>query len=410
MTEKTQALRLAAREFDGFERALATQIDDFGEPVEVAFLEVQAMQHAMVEGDLLTSGEYDVAMVLTDSLPRLLRENKLLPLDEMLSDAPPDGYPGCWVDALTALQRGEDGRLYGTPYHDGPEMLLYRADLFASSAEQEGFLGAYGYPLAPARTWREFRDQARWFTRPDQGMWGTILAGYPDEHNTVYDFLIHLWSRGGELFGPDGSPQLTGSAAVDAMTFISDLWHVDRVVNPDARTWASVQSGEHFAAGEAALMVNWCGFTAMSAGESSPTHGLVGCTLTPSGDLPDGRAVTMNGYYVMAIPVGCRDVPGAMRFLRHLASPAMDVVTCMSGGSGTRTDTWARPDVQALAPYYAQLEGAHAFSRALPRDPRWPEISRILNRMMADVIGGTGVMDALRGAQAALEALPKVAS
>lgn len=41
---------------------------------------------------------------------------------------------------------------------------------------------------------------------------GTALALYPDGHNGFYDFYIHVWTRGGELFTRDGKPALQSDA------------------------------------------------------------------------------------------------------------------------------------------------------------------------------------------------------
>ncbi|MFJ9034413.1 hypothetical protein ACIRQP_39415 [Streptomyces sp. NPDC102274] len=80
------------------------------------------------------------------------------------------------------------------------------------------------------------RLQARWFTRSDQGPYGTVLAGYPDEHHTVHDFLTQMWSRGAELTDTEGRLSL------DSARFLYDQWHTDRVVDPAAVRWDSVAS------------------------------------------------------------------------------------------------------------------------------------------------------------------------
>ncbi len=55
-------------------------------------------------------------------------------------------------------------------------MLNLRADLLDSPEEQAAFEAKYGYPLAAPVTWAQYRDQAEFFTRPDQGMYGTAEA------------------------------------------------------------------------------------------------------------------------------------------------------------------------------------------------------------------------------------------
>lgn len=386
MSEATP-LVLLGRKFDGFERALTTQLDALDDmSARYELVEIGDLQQEILERDGTSSGAYDVLMLITDWLPWLIESGKLVPLDDHFAAAPPEGWPSAWVESLRELQRGSDGRTYGVAYHDGPMLLLYRTDLYADEGERAGFRARFGYPLGPATTWSEFHDQAVWFNRPDQGLYGTVQAGFPDEHNNVYDFLTHLWSRGGELVDAAGGSGLDSEPARQAIEFLHDLWHVSKVVDPAAARWDSVESGVRFAAGEAAMMVNWCGFAAISADPHSPTHGLVGCAPTPRHDGPNGSAVTMNAYWVLAVPAGARDPDRAVDLIRRLSTHDMDVRTAVGGGSATRIDSWNDPSVRAIAPYYEVLEQAHANARSVPSDPRWPQIAAILNRMMRAVV------------------------
>jgi multiple sugar transport system substrate-binding protein len=380
-------LVVLGREFEGFTRALDRQFGLLpGLPARHELVEISALERRVVDGDAATSGAVDVLMLNTDWLPNLIAQRRLRPLDGYLASAPPDGWPDAWVPSLRDLQRGPDGRQYGIAYHDGPVMLLYRTDLFSDPSELRGFEARFGYPLAPARTWDEFLDQARWFNRPADGMYGTILAGLPDAHNNIYDFLTQLWARGGDLLSAADGSALDGDTAREAIEFLHGLWHVHRVVDPAAAGWDSVASGVHFAAGEAAMMVNWCGFAAMSSDPGSPTHGRVGCAPAPAGPAPRGVRATMNSYWVLAIAAGCRRPGAAYELIRRIAAPEMDAITAESGGTATRRDTWNRPEITELAPYYAALEAAHSDARAIPRDPDWPLLADVLNDMMRAVV------------------------
>ncbi|MHB1639632.1 MAG: extracellular solute-binding protein [Candidatus Dormibacteria bacterium] len=382
------SLVLWGREFVGFERALARQVARYPRAqVDVRLLEISDLEQRVVYGDLATSGEADVLLLNTDWLAHLMATARLRPLDAFLRDAPPPDWPGAWVPSLLGQQRSDAGEVFGLPYHDGPLLVLYRGDLYEDPVEQLGFAKRYGYGLRAPSSWPEYLDQARWFTRPEEGLYGTILAGFPDAHNNVYDFLTQLWSRGGELF-EHGRPALDAPVAQESAQFLWDLWHEEHVVDPRAKEWDSVASGVHFAAGEAAMMVNWCGFAALSADPSSPTHGRLRCAPAPEGPPPAGRRVTLNAYWVLAVPIGCRHPEEAYRLLRHLASPEMDRITSEEGGTGTRRDTWANPAVRSLAPYYGVLEAAHQGARSVPHDPRWPQIAAILNDAMAALVAG----------------------
>jgi multiple sugar transport system substrate-binding protein len=399
MSAAEKPLVLLGRAFDGFSRSLSRQLGEgTGTPATFELPEILQLQERVLVGDDALSGAADVLMVVTDWLPALIESGRILPLDDFFAADAPDGWPDAWHPALRELQRGADGRTYGVPYHAGPQMTLYRADLYEEADERKGFAARFGYPLAPPGTWAEFRDQARWFTRPEEGRYGTIVAGYPDEHNTVYDFLTQLWSRGGELADGAGNLGLNTPQALSAARFLHDLWHVDRVVDPVAAQWDSVASGVHFAAGEAALMVNWSGFAAMSAPPESPIHGLVRCAPVPRFDGPGGRRVALNSYWVLTVAAGSARPEEAYRLIRRLTTARMDRITAQSGGVATRRDSWQDPAVAASAPYYQQFEQAHGDTRALPRDPRWPQISVVLNHLVGQIVSGAASPADLLGA------------
>lgn len=399
MSASERPLLVLGRAFDGFSRALSQQLSLIaGEGATFELPEILELAERVVAGEEAFSGRADLLLVVTDWLPALIDAGKILPLDEFFAESAPEGWPEAWHPALRELQRGPDGRTYGVPYHVGPQMLLYRADLYEDPAERRGFANRFGYPLAAPDTWAQYRDQARWFTRSDSGRYGTIVAGYPDEHNTVYDFLTQLWSRGGELTGEASELTLDTQQARAASRFLWNLWHADGVVDPAAAEWDSVASGVRFAAGDAALMVNWSGFAAMSAPAESPTHGLVRCAPVPRFEGPGGRRVALNSYWVLAVAAGSSRPREAYRLLRALTTPEMDRITAASGAVATRRDSWAHPAVAASAPYYAQFEQAHGATRALPRDTRWPEISQVLNKLVGQIVAGEGTPDDLLAA------------
>jgi multiple sugar transport system substrate-binding protein len=145
-------------------------------------------------------------------------------------------------------------------------------------------------------------------------------------------------------------------------------------------------------------MVNWSGFAAMSAPADSPTHVLVRCAPVPRFDGPGGRRVALNSCWVLALAAGTSRPGEAYRLLRALTAPEMDRITAESGGVATRRDSWADPAVAASAPYYPQFEQAHNGTRALPRDPRWQQISLVINQMVGQIVTGQGAPDKLLAA------------
>lgn len=394
-------LRVAYRTYPGFGRALNVQAREFvgllaDARVELVPLDLGALEEAVFgRGDPADS--YDVVLTLTDWLPQLISQGRLMPLDSFLDSRPPDGWPDDWADALLGLQRSAEGTVYGLPYHDGPQMLFTRSDLFDDAGEARAFADRYGYLLEPPKTWSEFRDVAQFFSRPDDGLYGCGLAAFPDGHNNVYDFLVHLWTRGGDLVSRAG-PAFDSSAGVDALEYLSDLQR-DGLTQPDPRSCDSVRSGQIYGTGAVAMMWNWCGYASIADAADSPIRGRSRLSLVPRGSEPEGSHASLSVYWILAVTAQCQQRDLAYEFIRHAVSPGMDRVTAGEGATACRLSTWRDPAVQALFPYYALLEQAHQSTRALPNLRRWHEICATLNDAIDSAyVGALSAADALKRA------------
>jgi multiple sugar transport system substrate-binding protein len=404
-------LRIKYRSFDGFERALAEQTAHFaalhpGVGFELSHAGPEELYAEMIERGGAQRGEYDLMLALTDWLPDLMRRGGLLPLDDRLASAPPADWPHGWSESVLGLQRDAQGRVYALPYHDGPEIFHYRTDLFEDPAEQAAYERRHRRPLRVPETWSEFVDVARFFTRPNDGLYGTVVAGLNDGHNTVYDFMIHLWSRGGRLLDERMRPAFHGPEGREALQFYVDLVTKLGVTPPRTLEYDSVAAGVAYAAGEGATMLNWSGFMAVAQLPPSRIINRTRCARIPRGDGPSGRHATLNVYWVLGVCAGSRQPDLAYAFLRETASPAMDKVTSLAGGTGVRLSTWNDPQIQAQFQYYEVIEAVHLGADTLPAIPEYPAMNEIFNRMSWEAVQGQKSVDqALADAARACELL-----
>lgn len=361
--------RIAVRRFGPFETAIAERWESFRRAtgcdleLEAVPLDLPELHATLFDEGGLRRGRWDAAFIVTDWLAEAAARGDLLDLSSRIAAQPPEDYPGGWADSLLRHQRF-GGAVYGLPVHDGPECLVYRTDLIA----------------APPRTWDEFRAAATRFSDPGAGRWGTVFAGFPDGHNTVYDFCLQIWSRGGELFDGAGRPQLATPAAEAALEFFRSFRR-DPAVHPESPRLDSVQSGDVFARGEAALMVNWFGFAALAAsGSGSRVRGRVGVAPVPAG--PSGRPVSLNVYWVLGVGSGTARPDAAYAFLRHCVSAEGDRKLTLGGAIGCRRSTWTDPEVRRTLPFFAALEELHCGARELPRLAGWPRIAHVIDGLM----------------------------
>lgn len=381
-------LRFVGRPFEGFERALDRQMASFAEQAE-ADVEFERdhrplpeIHEELVQGGGLADGTYDLFLCLSDWLPAVADARLVEPLDDRLAADPPADWPSGWADSMRSLVTWA-GSTYAVPYHDGPEIFHYREDLFESVEEQRAFRAAYGRPLHVPKTWEEFLEVAEFFTRPEEDLWGTVVAARPDGHNDVYDFLIQLWSRGGRVLDEGGRPAFDSEAGREALQFYHDLVHEHEVVPPEAIEMESVEAGQFYADGQAAMMWNWSGFGAMAEAEDSAVFGRANYGLIPRADTPDGVHTSLTVLYGLAVPAGSDHPQLAYDFIRHAASPENDRITTMEGASGTRFSTWRDPEILRMNTFYSVLEEVNTSAvNTLPQIPEYVEFNEILNEMV----------------------------
>jgi len=405
-------LRIAVRKFDPFRTAIEKQFADFvaktgaDASVEAVELDLNPLHERLFDQGGLTDGSWDIAFLPTDWLAESVEGGLIRDLAPYHADRPAPDYPDGWSKSLTQMQRFGDG-VYGLPYHDGPQCLIYRRDLFDSADEQAAFRAQHGRDLAVPTTWSEFLDCARFFHRPDQDLSGTVLAAFPDGHNGVYDYCIQLWTRGGEPFDQDGKLAIGGAAAIEALSFYRTLARDDTACHAGAQEIDSVKSGLLFCDGKIAMMANWFGFAALGETmENGPVVGKVDIAPLPAGDGPEGRSVSLNVYWMLAIAAGSKHADLAWDFMRHVASAEMDKITTEEGAIGCRRSTWADADVNRTVPFYHKLDGLHAHARELPRTKALPHQAEILDHMIKHAIetdrpSGDLIADAMRKAEEA---------
>jgi len=99
-------------------------------------------------------------------------------------------------------------------------------------------------------------------------------------------------------------------------------------------------------------------------------------------------SASLNVYWLLAIPSGCRDRDMAYAFLRHCMTPEMDKLLTLEGGIGCRRSTWLDPDVARVAPFFNRLPELHRNARELPRRADWPGIAHVIDELVVEAING----------------------
>src|SRR5215469_421500 len=400
-----QLFRIAVRKYAPFETAIRAQWEAFESQagsnltLDLVPLELPELEDALFASKGMASGEWDVCFIPTDWIASLHALACAVDLQPLLDADPPEDYPRGWHPSLLRLQRIEKTTL-GVPYHDGPECLMYRRDLFEDRSAQQTFRRKFGSELTIPRTWEEFHNVARFFHNSRECLYGTAFAAFPDHHNAVYDFLLQLWTRGGELTTSSGHIRFYSPETESALTFYRNILSDNLAVHPECRQLDSVAAGLRFCAGEIAMMINWFGFATLAHNsEDSAVRGLVDVAEIPTS--PSNSPVSLNVYWLLSIAAGSCHRELAWNFLRHISTGAMDRLTTTCGAIGCRRSTWNDSEINRALPFYRRMEVLHDHAREIPQREDWPQIAAIIDQVVTAAIDSTTlVSDLLREADA----------
>ncbi|MBB4802251.1 multiple sugar transport system substrate-binding protein [Flavobacterium nitrogenifigens] len=378
-----EKIRIAVRKFDPFESTLQKLWDAFSLQnnikieAEMVALELHDLYETTISEKGLKEGKWDIAHINTDWIFDAANENAVLNLFSLIGENPPENYPFGWHKSLLHLQKLSNG-IFGLPFHDGPECLIYRKDLFENETEKENFKKQFGYELSTPKTWQEFSEIATFFNRPEQNLYGAVFANYPDGHNMVFDFCLQLWTRGGSLLNKKNQIDIHNEAAIKALDFYRKMVNDKNAVHPKSREFGSVEAGLAFAEGQAAIAINWFGFASMAEViEESKVKGKIDITSLPSD--PGHKTASLNVYWLYTIGSGSKHKKLAYDFLRFATTPESDKLLTTEGGIGCRKSTWKDEEINTLIPFYHKLEMLHENALTLPQTPIWPKVAELID-------------------------------
>ncbi len=385
-----EKIKIAVRKFGPFESTLQKLWDLFCQKnnltveAEMIPLELHDLYEQTLAHNGLKNGDWDIAHLNTDWIFDAVHAQAVEDLTPFIAENAPENYPDGWHQSLLNLQQINNGT-YGLPFHDGPECLIYRKDLFEDTTEQLNFKKQYGYELQPPKTWSAFTQIAEFFNRPEDNLYGCVFANYPDGHNMVFDFCLQLWTRGGSLLNAENQIDINQPEAVAALEYYRTIVNNNKAVHPKSKDFGSVEAGMAFAKGEAAMAINWFGFASMcEVIDESQIKGKVDIAELPFDD--NHTTASLNVYWLYTIASGSTHKQLAYDFLRFATTSESDKLLTQEGGIGCRKSTWNDPEINKTIPFYHKLGMLHENALTLPQTPVWPKVAELIDQMVFKAI------------------------
>ncbi|MBX5174246.1 sugar ABC transporter substrate-binding protein [Rhizobium sp. NZLR1b] len=205
------------------------------------------------------------------------------------------------------------GKMIGMPAWANAEIVFYRKDLFDKPEEQKAFQAKYGYPLAPPKSWRQWRDIAKFFTRDTDGdgktdFWGTDTIGTFSE-----EWMAHVLQAGspGVILDKDGKVIIDNEAHKKALEFYIAPHCTDHSVpeNVNEIGWGEAQN--LFYQGKTAMMKFWAHAYKMTP-EDSKVSGKVGVAPMLAGE---AGIAAIPGPWYNVVPSTSQHKDAAKKFI-----------------------------------------------------------------------------------------------
>ena len=200
-----------------------------------------------VSSAVLAGGRPDTGMVIAERFADLQAMGALRDITDRAKDW--SGRANLPDNRWTGLSK--DGVVYAVPAYAIVDWMYYRVDYF----EEAGLSG-------PPKTYDEFLAAARKLTDPSKGRYGFGMRGGSGGFKYVLDVLESF----GSPIVKDGQPAIDRAAAIEAITWYSNLFVKEKVVPPSVPNDSYRQIMEGFRTGQTAMLWHHTGSLAEISG------------------------------------------------------------------------------------------------------------------------------------------------
>lgn len=293
------------------------------------------------------------------------------------------------------------GTYWAFPTEGDANGWAYRKDLFEDPEEMAAFEEEYGYPLAPPTTMQQLMDIARFFTRPDEGLYGSAIYTQADYDGLTMGFQNMLFSFGGNWSDENFNPQgvINSPESVAALEFYRELYNCCQP--PGMSNAFFTEVNDAFISGQAAMGMNYFAFfPALANPEVNPYAETTGYFVNPAG--PSGEHfASLGGQGISIISyISPERQQAAQDFIRWFGQDEIQAAWARLGGYSANKEVLASDEFMAVAPFNAAFAETMGIVKDFYNIPVYGELLRVAQDEMGQfVVGGEGT------AQEALDAV-----
>lgn len=311
--KKLRVLFLDSPNAHGIIRTHSIFTNKTGIDVDATLCEHGVLLSKLMDKDYLS--HFDVCMYDNPWLDILVAENRFRDITDFIHSESID--TSLFLDKLLDKVGLVNDRYYGLPFLFGPQLLLYRRDLFEDPNLCDLFEKKYRANLRVPRTWFEFNVVSSFFTHSINAsspvQFGTSFSARNDA-NLLPELMPRVWAYGGSIFDDEGNVFVTEPAFKKGITSLVETF---KYAPPQTLTYSVEDTVEDFYLGKTAMLVSYASFIAdVNNNAKSKITGKIGCA-----NIPGNHSVL--GSWGLAIPATNNDPTAAYEFIRWTCDPEM---------------------------------------------------------------------------------------
>lgn len=333
---------------------------------------------------------YDLILMRHRFLGKLVAADLLQPIESLLADPTlhdshfdPDHV---LFDNLWRELSGWKTAVYGFPFTDLTMYVCYRRDFMENQHEKAQFKARYHRDLAPPKTWEEYLQLAEFFTRPNDGLYGTYIQGR--EHVALwYEWLNFAYSFGGNVLDTRHGWEY-GDIVVNSPSNVAATREYLKLIAfspPDTLEYNWDGAQKALQQGRVFMGLLWNDQTPFLEDPSvSKVAGKVGYALIPSATR---RPFSQLEGWTYLIPKESKHPREAYQFMEWALSRDVQVQHTLNGGSSVRRETYDDPRVKNI-PYTSAFVASVPVAVPKPTIPESAQITEVMKRGLYAIVTG----------------------
>lgn len=378
-------------------------------------------------------GKYDVLYVEGELKGAFASRGWLMPLKKLIysslqspwlkwDDFVPEAVwaTGVWPNDSPFRYRTAIGTLVAVPFDTGMQLLFYRRDLLDDPTEKANFAAKYGYELRVPKTWEEYTDIARFFTRESgetlagetltAPFYGTALEAQMGDPLS-YDFLNWAFSFGGGYFDDNLDVIINSPEVAEALQYYKSL---TKFSPPGTLSYNWLDNPQSIMQKRVFMALCWDEFgTMMDDPSTSRVVGKVGYAPPPVHPRNPVPTPIAHGS-AAAISAFSENPEAAWLWIQWVTGSSLQTQLTRDGALlPPRISAYADPEViklskgranpQRMLPVKMKIFGTRAWR---PRMVEWPEINEIVYTTLHPALTGEKtIAEVLQLAEEKLKAL-----